>query len=406
MKTFIYTAEKANGETYEHSVKASDRFEVYALVRKEGSKIISIEESSSRSPLTFLRTLNNLFARVKDSEKIVLARNLATMIKAGLPMSRALSVMERQTRNEALKTVLQDINHSVTQGISFHEALQRHPKVFPPLFISMARAGEESGKLAEALLVVAGQIERAYALKKKIKGALIYPSIIVVAMIAIGILMLIFVVPTLTQTFAEFDLELPKSTQIVIGVSDFFASHTLVALGGLVGVVVLFVAGLRTNRGGRWFETFILHIPLIAPIVKEVNAARTARTLSSLLSAGVEVVEALDITRDVLQNSYYKAVLVEAAQNTKAGRPLAEAFTSHEDLYPVLVGEMIAVGGETGQLTQMLEDVAVFYEAEVEQKTKDLSTVIEPFLMLFIGAVVGFFAVSMVGPIYSISGGI
>jgi len=404
--TFIYTAVKQDGEKYERTVEAVDRFAVYTLVRKEGGKIVDIKKLTDRPKFLKNFDISSLLFSVNEAEKIVIARNIATMIKAGLPLSRALHVMERQTKNKVLKKVLRQVNQNITKGTSFHESIEQHPRVFPPIFVSMARAGEESGQLAESLLVVAKQIERSYTLKKKIKGALIYPSIIVIAMFGIGILMLIFVVPTLTQTFTEFDIELPKTTQAVIATSNFFVHYTFMALGLISLIVLGLFSAFRTRPGRRMFEFFILHIPIISTIVKETNSARTARTLASLLTAGVEIVEALSITEDVLQNSYYKDVLKEAGQSTGGGRPIAEAFIANEDLYPILVGEMLSVGEETGQVTTMLDDIALFYESEVEQKTKDLSTIIEPFLMIFIGAVVGFFAVSMISPIYSISSGI
>jgi len=218
--------------------------------------------------------------------------------------------------------------------------------------------------------------------------------------------MLIYVVPTLTQTFGELGVDLPRSTQVVIAVSNFMTTHTVLFFGLLVGVGLVGMWGFRTQRGQRMFEFVLIHMPIISKLVKEVNSARTTRTLSSLLSSGVEIVRALSITREVVQNSYYKEVISHAEEVIQKGGALAEVFAQNEHLYPVMVGEMIAVGGETGKLTSMLEQIADFYENEVEQQTKDLSTVIEPFLMLFIGAVVGFFAVSMISPIYSISSGI
>lgn len=407
MAIFVYTAKRKDGEVYKQEVEADDRFGVYALVRKDGSTIMGIEEK--RSSVSFARWFeraNELFSTIKESEKIIFVRNLGTMVQAGLPLSRALSVIERQTKNKKLRSVLTAVNRDVTKGLSFHEALGKHEKVFPRILISMARAGEESGQLAEALFVVAQQLERAYTLKKKVRGALIYPIIIVIAMVAIGILMLIYVVPTLSQTFKELNADLPTSTQIIIGVSDFIAGNILISLLGLLGVLVAFVAAARTKQGMRALDAVFIRIPIIGELVREVNAARTTRTLASLLSAGVPVIESLSITENVLQNSYYKEVLHEAQARVQKGNPFAGIFIERSDIYPVMVGEMMAVGEETGQLSSMLEQIADFYEEDVSQRTKDLSTVIEPFLMLIIGSVVGFFAVSMIAPIYSISNAI
>lgn len=407
MARFHYTAQTESGETYERTVEAKDRFGVYAHIRKEGGVVIDVKEESTENLFgKVVAFLQGLVGSVSESEKIIFARNLGTMLKAGLSLSRALEALKRQAGNQKLSEVLDSVNADVTKGLSFHEALEKFPSVFSRLFASMVKAGEESGRLVEALDVVAKQMERAYNLKKKVRGALIYPSIVVLAMVGIGILMLIYVVPTLTQTFEELGVELPKSTQLIIAVSKFMSQNTL----GFIGLLSLFilggVSGFRTARGKRLFEYCILHIPVISSIVKEVNAARTSRTLSSLLASGVEIVRALNITRDVVQNSYFKEVLVEAEAAIQKGEALSVVFSRHEDLYPIMVSEMVAVGGETGKLTDLLIQIAEFYEGEVEQKTKDLSTIIEPFLMLIIGAVVGFFAISMISPIYSISSGI
>jgi len=407
MALFKYTAQTSAGDTYERTLEAPDRFSVYTHIRKEGGTVIEVTEEGAGSLLSRINeTVATFTGRVKEEEKIVFARNLGTMIKAGLPLSRALQALERQTKNPKFKKVLQNLNSDITKGIALHEAMGKFPGVFSALFVSMVKAGEESGRVVESLEVVARQMDRAQNLKKKIRSALIYPTIVVIAMIGIGILMLIYVVPTLTQTFGELGVDLPRSTQVVIAVSNFMTTHTVLFFGLLVGVGLVGMWGFRTQRGQRMFEFVLIHMPIISKLVKEVNSARTTRTLSSLLSSGVEIVRALSITREVVQNSYYKEVISHAEEVIQKGGALAEVFAQNEHLYPVMVGEMIAVGGETGKLTSMLEQIADFYENEVEQQTKDLSTVIEPFLMLFIGAVVGFFAVSMISPIYSISSGI
>jgi len=405
MATFHYKAEREDGEIFEGSLEAQDRFAVYSQVRREGGTILSLEEESDKKLLSFSH-LQSLIGSVSEKEKIIMTRNLAAMVDAGLSLSRALSVIVRQGKNPVFKRILLSIEGDIKKGTSLNEALAKHPKTFSQLFISMVRAGEESGQLGGALRVVGTQMERSYNLKRKVRGALIYPSIIVVAMLIIGVLMLMFVVPTLTQTFEELGAELPTSTQLIISVSSFLTEHTTTALF-LMGLIVLsFIGGLRTKQGKRAFDYFVLHIPIISTIAKETNAARTTRTLSSLLSAGVEVVQSLKITGEVLQNSYYKEVLLEAQEEVQTGSAISAVFARNEHLYPVLVGEMVAVGEETGKLGELLTDIATFYEGEVEQKTKDMSTVIEPFLMIFIGAVVGFFALSMISPIYTLSEGI
>jgi type IV pilus assembly protein PilC len=398
---FKYTAKNTEGERYDGSADVADRFALYAHIKQEGGTVIEIHESSKG--FNWFKKLNESFGSVAEHEKIIFTRNLGAMIEAGLSLSRALSVMERQTKNPKLRSVLVGLNSDIKKGTNLHTAIGKFPKIFSSLFVSMIRAGEESGKLSEALNLVGAQLERAYTLKKKVRGALMYPMIIVLAMIVIGILMMIYVVPTLTQTFTELGADLPKSTELIIGVSNFLTQHTILALliPLLLGVLIFYSA--RTKRGKRFFNYIVIKIPIIGELVKEVQAARTARTLASLLASGVEIVTAISITSDVIQNVYYKEVLATAQEGVQSGVPLSKAFTENEHLYPILVGEMISVGEETGRLPDMLSRVAEFYESEVDQKTKDMSTIIEPFLMIFIGVGVGFFAISMISPIYSLS---
>jgi type IV pilus assembly protein PilC len=402
---FTYKAKKTTGEIYEGKVEVENKFELYDQVRSERATLVSYEEKKVGLSDKFEK-VNNFLSRIKLTDKIIFARNLGAMIEAGLSLSRALSVMERQTKNKKFKMVLASLIDKINQGQTFASALEAHKDVFPPIFISMVKAGEESGGLSDSLKVVSSQLEKSYDLQRKIRGAMTYPTIIIGVMVLIGILMLMYVVPTLTATFKELGVELPLSTRIVIGVSDFLSSHIILSFAVLIASVGGFVWFLRTKVGKRALEWTILRIPVIKEMVKEANSARTARTLSSLLSAGVEVVHAISITKEVVQNSYYKSVLEEAEGAIQKGRPISEIFGEHEDIYPVLVGEMISVGEETGKLSDLLSQLASFYENEVEQKTKNLSTIIEPFLMVVIGAVVGFFAVSMITPMYSLVSGL
>jgi type IV pilus assembly protein PilC len=405
MATFTYKGADKEGKQVTQTVEADDRFLVYEIAHKNGHTIDSIEEAR-RFDIGRLLHLDDLLLfinRIKLDEMVMLTRNLGAMLKAGLPLSRALSVAERQTKNPKLKMVLKTLGERLNSGKAFHEALAEFPNVFSRLYVAMIHAGEEGGKLAESLEILAMQMERTSTLKKKIKGAMVYPVIVISIMVVIGILMMIYVIPTLTATFKELNVELPTATKVIIFVSDALSQHTALSIGALMAFAVLGSAAFRTKAGRTSFEWALIHAPIIGTITKEVNAARTARTLSSLLSSGVDVVGALSITNDVVQNSFYNKVLKDAAVRVEKGEPLSGPFTERPDLYPLLVGEMIAVGEETGQISGMLLQLAIFYENEVEQKTKDLSTIIEPLLMVVIGGMVGFFAMAMISPIYSIS---
>ncbi len=405
MPKFTYKALRDDRTSYEGAIDAPDRFAVYDLVRKEGGQIVSVTEArGGRSALSF--DVGKFFSRVKEIDKILMTRNLSAMINAGLTLSRALGVIERQARGARLKEVVAGLMTDIEKGGTLSSAMLKYPNVFPSLVTSMVAAGEEAGTLADTLGIISSQLERAYELKKKIRGAMIYPAVIVTVLVGVGALMLIYIVPSLTDTFRSMEVALPLSTQVVIFISDFLVAHTLLAFAILVALIAGFVAGMRTAVGKRLFETVFLRVPVIGTLMKETNSARTGRTMASLLTSGVNMLTAIDITKDVVQNSYYREVLAEARAEVQKGKPLADTFMAHEDLYPPLVGELIAVGEETGALPDMLREVAEYYEREVEQKTKNMSTIIEPFLMLIVGGAVGFFAVSMITPIYTITSSI
>lgn len=405
MAKYRVTAITNEGDTYTETIEAEDRFSVYRDYRNRGDRVLNLAEESSRK-LFSLSFFRNIFEPVSQDEKVILVRNLAAMLEAGLTSSRALGVMERQTPSKRLKKIVGGVIADVRRGSTLSQSFGKYPDVFSSLLISMVRSGEESGKLSESLRVVAMQMERASALSKKIRGALMYPSIVVIAMVGIGILMLIYVVPTLTATFTELGTELPPTTKIIIGASAFLAGSPLLSLALFAGFVFFLLYASHTNAGTRALDWLFLKMPVIKELSMETNAARMARTMASLLSAGVDVILAISITRDVVKNSFYQAVLSEAEEAVTKGGALSKVLEKYPQLYPPLVSEMIAVGEETGRLSDMLKEIAGFYEESVEQKTKDLSTIIEPLLMLFIGAVVGFFALSMIAPIYSLSGSI
>ena len=401
MALFKYKAINKDGNAYDGTLDAPDRFAVYKKIKEDGSKIIYVNEVRLRI-VTALTKLNTSMSKVKAHEKIIFARNLAAMIEAGLSVTRALAVMEKQTKNKKLKMVLDELNDDISKGLSLSDSMRKKPDTFSTLFVSMVKAGEESGNLAGSLKVVSLQMEKAYTLTKKVRGALMYPAVIVCIMVAIGILMLIYMVPTLTTTFKGLNIELPFVTRIIIGMSDFLRAHYLLTIVGMLAIISGFVALGRSKPGKVFFDHVAIHFPLIGTIVKEINAARTARTLSSLLTSGVDVVLALGVTEEVMQNSLYREVLKKAQASIQKGDPISEIFIQNEKLYPIFVGEMMSVGEETGKMADMLLGVATFYEDEVDQKTKDMSTLIEPFLMVIMGIAVGFFAIAMLAPTYSL----
>jgi len=418
MELFQFSAVRQSGEKFSGTREAEDKHSLIELLRGEGATALEIEPARSPEGARMRRVStghNSLFSTqfeipffsgVPNAEKILFARNLSSMVGGGLALSRALAVLIKQTKNAAMKRTIQDVSEDIKQGHTLSGALQRHPDVFSPIFIAMARAGEESGMLSQSLQIVATQMEHSFSLTKKVKGAMIYPAIVIIVMIVIGVLMMIYVVPTLSSTFASVNAELPLPTQIIISLSNLIVANAAATVVGAIVVIAGLIAGLRTQTGKRWSDRFILAAPVIGGIVQKVNAARTARTLSSLLAAGVSALSALTITSDVVQNTRFRPIIQEARDLVEKGKPLSDSFVRAEHIYPVMFSEMMAVGEETGDVPGMLAHVAEFYENEVEQQTKDLSTIIEPILMVVIGAAVGFFAIAMIMPIYSLSSSI
>ena len=401
MSHFIFKAKKTSGEIYKGERDAADHFELFKLLREQGEEVVEYKEKS-RGKGWNLNINVGIFSRIKPIEKINFARNLGAMLEAGLALSRALAVIEKQTKNPALKKVVSALISDVDQGITLADAMVKHEKAFPKIFVAMVHAGEQSGTLAESLKVVALQMDSAYSLDKRVKGAMMYPAVIVTAMVIIAILMFIYVVPTLLKTFTELKIKLPPTTQFVLTVSNLLRDHGLIVLAVFLAIVGFLTWWSKKESGKAFLHAFILKIPVIGTLIQEVNTARTARTMSSLLSSGVDVVESVNITSNVVQNIYFRGALQKAAKAIENGELMSKTFSEYTKYYPIFFIEMMSVGEETGKTGEMLLGVAKYYEDDVNQKTKDMSTIIEPILILMIGGAVGFFAVSMIQPMYSL----
>ncbi len=399
------TIQKEGAPDEIRSIEASSHFAVYEEIQKEGGLVIDLQDGiiGFKIPTWLLMTIGT---GVKHMEIVRVAKNLSAMLSAGLSISRALSVIERQSGNPRLKKIASGLADAIKKGSSFHEALALYPKVFPELFVAMSKAGEESGSLSESLMVVGLQMERSDELTRKIKGAMIYPTIVMVAIIIVAVLMLIYVVPTLTKTFTSLGVEVPLATRIIVALSEFMVANVVLVLVALIALVIGGIAFVRSRIGARIVLFSALHTPVIGEIVRETYSARASRTLSSLLSSGVPVLQALSITKEVVHAEAFAAVISDAIVRVRKGEPMSAAFIDNASLYPIQMGDMLAVGEETGKVAEMLKQIAEFYEQDVADKTKDLSTIIEPVLMLIIGVVVGVFAVSMIAPIYSLSSAI
>lgn len=399
---FLYKARTTSGEVVEDKITADSRKEALAELSRLGNSPLFLREVKGKRGEIHIPFIDRILGRIKLRDKLSMTKNLSGMLKAGLPLYRALGVLEHQTKKTEFKKVLRALMKAIQGGDSLGNAMEKYPKVFPPLMVAMVNAGEESGGLPEALDNVGVYLHKSYTLQKKVKGAMIYPTVILVAMFGIGIVMFIFVVPTLTKLFTEIDMPLPASTQFIVSLNDIVQQQPLLVALGLGAFIFGIVYFLKSPKMKKPLDWFVARVPVIKGLVKEINTARTARTLSSLLNAGVSLTRAIEITHEVVQHTAYKEILAQASKDITKGVPLSKVLKAGGDWYPIMAVEMVEVGEETGQLSEVLMDVALFYEEEVSNKTKDLSTIIEPVLMLIIGTGVGFFAVSMIKPMFSI----
>ena len=399
---FFYTAQSPTGESKSGVMEAKDTHQLARVLRQEGLVLIKAELEEKAKKKKFEISLPSF--GVSLTEKIFFTRNLRVMISAGLPLPRALETLANQAKTPKFKTALLNIRDEIVRGKSFSDSLKKYPDIFPELFQSMVRVGEESGTLEDVLKTLSSQMEREYELKSKIKGAMIYPAVIILAMLGIGILMLVMVVPKLAETFKELNIELPMTTRLVIGLANFLVEKWYLAIIILFLFLFLFWRAMKTKAGKKIIDTLVLKIPIISAIVRKTNSASTARTLSSLITAGVPIVRSLEITSGTLGNIYYKSAIAEVAEKVRKGEKIAQALEPYENIYPPIVIQMVAVGEETGETSNVLNQLAEFYEEEVANATKNLTAVIEPVLMILIGAAVGFFAISMIQPMYSMLG--
>lgn len=339
---------------------------------------------------------------VSNVDKLFFLQNILTMIKAGFSLDESLLTLTQQTKKKEFQNIILDLHQQVENGVPFHTSLQKYPYVFSELFVSMVAAGEVSGKLEESLTQLLLQMKKSYALSKKIRNALMYPCIIVVAMIILGTGMMIFVLPNLIKMYSESGFILPLPTRIVIAISQFLIDH-----GWQVGVIVfvlimVFIIFIRNKTGKVYWHKFILKMPIISGIIKKINLAKLARTLNSLIATDLPIVEDFKIIAATLGNRVYRQHLSIYTDNLKKGQSIASIFKTRPDLFPPVMTQMINVGEQSGTLDNITKELAEFYEDEVSDTMANLTVIIEPIVMLLVGSGVAFIAVSVIYPIYAL----
>jgi type IV pilus assembly protein PilC len=397
MAEFRYLARDRAGVFTNGTIDATDQAAATEVLGTKG--LVPIKLESNKPSVGNIDIMS--WRKVPLIEKVIFARQLSTMINAGLPLVQSLHILSMQTKSKKMAGIIEQLQKDIEGGMSFGNALEKHPKVFSQVFISMVKAGESGGILDEVMGRLANQLEREHSLVSKIRGAMIYPSIIVIAMIIMFILMMTLVIPQLVNIFKQNGQTLPFATQVLIGISEAFTKYGIFTGVGFVIIVVGTIRFVRTKQGKRLWHLAILKIPIVGGISQKMNVSRFTRTLGALMGGGIPVVEAMLIVADTSTNVIFRQELIDASELVKNGAPISKAIDK-SPYYPVLVKEMIAVGEETGSMDQLLIKLADFYDEELDGITKNLTSIIEPVLLLVIGVVVGFMVIAIILPIYSI----
>ena len=340
---------------------------------------------------------------ISIANKIFLIQQLQIMIKAGVALTGTLRTMQLQSSNKKMADMLGDIAEKVEHGNTFADALRPHTEAFGELMVNMVAAGESSGRLEEVLGQLYIQIKKDHTIVSKVRGALIYPAVVVVAMLVIGTGMMIFVIPKLTVIFKESDVQLPIATKVLIAVSDFMAANALLLIPGVVALLALFFWVIHREPGRKIWHWFLLKLPVAGPIIKKVNLARFSRTVSSFLHTDIPIVQTLLTTASVLGNVHYKQALIDASQQVTKGTTLSESMRAWPELFNPTIIQMVAVGEQSGSLDDVLVEAAAFYEEDVEQTMTSLPQILEPILMVVLGVAVGFMAVAVIMPLYKLA---
>jgi len=354
---------------------------------------------------SLINKINNSLTKVSLKDMLFFTNNLSLMIKSGVSVSQAIEALQKQTENAKLQAVLKDVSTRIKKGEKLSSALAKHPKVFSDIFINMIKSGEESGKLEEVLNTLSNQLHKDHDLISKIKGALAYPIVVLCATLSITSALIIFVIPKIKDLFLENELSLPLPTRILLGFSNFLINYFYLFLIFLVVAVIFFIKFKKSLLGKQILHRIILSLPILSKLSVKINLARISRSLSSLLRTDIPVLKSFLVTSKVVKNVYYKKSLEQAAEKIKHGSSIHEALKAQGDLFPATMLQIVSVGEDTGSLDEILDEMAKFYEEDLDNTLNNLPSLIEPFLVLFLGVVVGGIALSIMMPIFNLTKG-
>lgn len=399
---FSYQARSKKGEAQTGSVEASSREAALSLLQKHGLFVTGLWSDEGKEP--FYARKIKLFDRVSKKELVNFSRQLSLMFKSKIPLVQSLRSIAEQTSKPSLRETISSVSQEVEGGTPFSQALSAHPKLFSPFYISMVKSGEASGTLSESLTYLADHLEREYHLTSKIQGAMIYPILILAVVIGVLVMMMFFVIPSMTRVLTETGQELPLITVAVIGLSNFLRSWGWLVLLLIIGPAVFLVRYFRTVEGKQLKDKYMLKIPVLKSFLRMIYISRFSENLSTLVGGGLPIVQALDITGEVVGNDVYKTIIISVRDQVKKGEKISSVLANYPDEFPPILNQMVTVGEKTGTLDESLLNVVEFYRKEVERSIDSLLAVLEPLMVVFLGGIVAGLMGAILLPLYKMTG--
>lgn len=399
MPVFSWKGEDKSGAAQKGEIEAPHEHAVRAQLRRMQIKPTKIKQKGK----DIFENVSFMQPKVKTNNVVVFARQFATMINAGLPLIQSLDILQSQEENKTFKAVLKEVKDNVEEGSTLADAMGKHPKIFDELFVNMVAAGEVGGILDTILNRVSAYMEKAMKLKRQVKGAMTYPAIVLVIAVLVIVVILVFVIPVFEQMFADFGGTLPVPTQVVVGLSNFVKGNILYMIIGVGILVYAFKRFYGTEKGRALVDDLLLRLPVFGSLLRKVAVAKFTRTMSTMISSGVPILEALDIVAKTSGNKTVERAIYDVRSGITQGRTMADPL-GESGVFPSMVVQMVAVGEQTGALDAMLGKIADFYDDEVDAAVEGLTSMIEPFMMVFLGTTIGGLVIAMYLPIFKMAG--
>lgn len=397
---FNYQARTKKGEVQTGTVEASSQEAALTLLQRYGL-VITLLEKSEEAP--FYAKKIRLLERIPPKDIVNFSRQLSLMFKSRIPLVQALQTIAEQTKNSGFREKITAVSQEVEGGTSFSQALTHYPKLFSSFYINMAKSGEASGTLSESLSYLADHLEKEYFLLSKIKGAMLYPILILAVVIGVLVMMVYFVIPQLSTVLETGGQELPLLTKVVLAFSAFVRQFGWLLLILFVGLLVFLFRYIKTPAGKLIWDKTLLHLPLIGPFLKMIYLSRFAENLSTLVKGGLPISQALEITSDIVGNQVYREVIFEIRDEVRRGERISKQLEDHPELFPPLLAQMVMVGEKTGTLDQSLMSVVEFYQKEIDRSIDNLLSILEPVMVLFLGLIVAVLMAAVLMPIYKMT---